>query len=442
MRKLLILAYDFPPYISVGSLRPDSWYKYLHLYNVYPIVVTRQWSNKYGSGLDYIAPGYSGETDTEVTDEGTILKSPFKPHLGNRLFLKYGENRFRLLRKLITSYYEFFQFVILTGNKRNIYKAADEFLKGNKIDCIIVTGDPFILFEYGAKLSRKYSIPWIADYRDAWVQDKTVTSRIYRVLAAFFEKRALKNVSKITTVSNFIRRQIGQNIKDKNFEILHNGYDPKILEVTKEIEQNRDGILSVAFAGTIYDWHPIESFLSVCSELVEEKPDFKLQINFYGINREEQIRKLLDSRFRSLKKFISFHRRMPNLDLAKEMRKQNICLLFNDYSILGTKIFDYLAIGRKIILCYENDAESLELKRKFYNLVEMETESRNLQADVINATNSGIIIKDSEHLKTTLLELSEELNVNGFIKCESVNTDAYSRIRQVERLAQIVKKIR
>ncbi len=28
MKKVLILAYDFPPYVSVGGLRPYSWYKY------------------------------------------------------------------------------------------------------------------------------------------------------------------------------------------------------------------------------------------------------------------------------------------------------------------------------------------------------------------------------------------------------------------------------
>ena len=29
MKKVIILAYDFPPYVSVGGLRPSSWYNYL-----------------------------------------------------------------------------------------------------------------------------------------------------------------------------------------------------------------------------------------------------------------------------------------------------------------------------------------------------------------------------------------------------------------------------
>jgi hypothetical protein len=61
---------------------------------------------------------------------------------------------------------------------------------------------------------------------------------------------------------------------------------------------------------------------------------------------------------------------------------------------------------------------------------------------MIDATNSGIIIKDSEHLKKALQELSGELKESGFINCPSVNIDKYSRIRQVERLSEIVRETR
>jgi hypothetical protein len=62
MKKLLILAYDFPPYVSVGAvlslskygLRPYNWYRYLKAYDVEPIVITRQRSNAHGNHLDLI----------------------------------------------------------------------------------------------------------------------------------------------------------------------------------------------------------------------------------------------------------------------------------------------------------------------------------------------------------------------------------------------------
>ncbi len=92
MKKLLILAYDFPPYVSVGGLRSHSWYKYLNKFNVYPIVITRQWGNKFGNHLDYISAGYSDSIDEVITKDRTVIKTPFEPNMANRILLKYGEN--------------------------------------------------------------------------------------------------------------------------------------------------------------------------------------------------------------------------------------------------------------------------------------------------------------------------------------------------------------
>ena len=48
-------------------------------------------------------------------------------------------------------------------------KAAEDYLATNKIDCILATGDPFVLFHYAKKaLRKKHNVPWIADYRDPW----------------------------------------------------------------------------------------------------------------------------------------------------------------------------------------------------------------------------------------------------------------------------------
>jgi len=93
MKKVLILTYDFPPYVSVGALRPYSWYKYFHKENIYPIVITRQWGNKYGNNLDYIAPGTSPKCIIEKSEMGTIIRTPYRPNLANRQMLKYGESK-------------------------------------------------------------------------------------------------------------------------------------------------------------------------------------------------------------------------------------------------------------------------------------------------------------------------------------------------------------
>lgn len=441
MKKILILAYDYPPYVSVGGLRPFSWFQYLGEFGVFPVVVTRQWSNEYGNHLDYIAPGESGETVVERSEKGIVIKTPYAPNLSNKLLLKYGESRFKLLRRFITLFYEFSQFFFKIGTKSELYFEADKFLSENKADIIIATGEPFILFKYASELSKKYDIPWIADYRDPWTQDKKRREiGIPEIWDAFLEKRILSNAGAITTVSKFFQRQIESLISGKSFYVVPNGFDPDAVEKVEEIGQSKEK-LSIGFAGTIYNWHPIESFLRVCNDFAgsfQQTPRF--EINFYGINIENKIRNLIETEFQNLESVVKIYPKMPNEKLLKKLAENNVFLLFNYYSYMGTKIYDYLGLKRRIILCYGDDKEAGGLKEKFYNMDEPGLDNEHLQEQAIEETNSGVVVKDANHLRSVLNELYSEFETGGFIACNSVNIEKFSRKIQVGNLVKVIEK--
>ena len=50
-------------------------------------------------------------------------------------------------------------------------------------------------------------------------------------------------------------------------------------------------------------------------------------------------------------------------------------------------------------------------------------------------------MKDSNHLQHVLQELYTEFEEKGFIACDSVGVENYSRKIQVERLAELVKTL-
>ena len=88
MKKILILTYDFPPYVSVGGLRPYSWYKNFKEFNFDPIIVTRQWENKYRNHLDYISPSKDKISKVFKSKYGTQIQSPYFPNFSNKILLK------------------------------------------------------------------------------------------------------------------------------------------------------------------------------------------------------------------------------------------------------------------------------------------------------------------------------------------------------------------
>jgi len=441
MKTVLILAYDFPPYVSVGGLRPYAWYKYLSGCGVHPTLVTRQWQNRHKNHLDYISPGESDEVIVETDERGTILRTPYRPNLANRLYLKYGERRFRILRKLVSGFYEFSQYVLPIGPKAEIYKAADEFLKNNRVDAIVASGDPFVLFRYASVLGKKYGIPWVADYRDPWSEGMGIKKNgLLRKWSTFLEKRTLQNVSHVVTVSEFVKNQVVSTRTDIPFTIIPNGYDP---ESAANIDLDAPGLpdFSIALAGSIFEWHPIRSFLAGYDAFIRATPQARASLNFYGINISEELREMVDTDFPALKTRVHIFPKMPNDRLMPLLAQNHAFLLFNYYSFMGTKIYDYLALRRPILLCYSADGQAEALKERFFHVDESQNRSVRLQEDLINQTGSGHVVPNEAHLTGLLGKLYAEFLQNGRLYCNASGAETFSRKTQTRMLADMIKSL-
>ena len=149
---------------------------------------------------------------------------------------------------------------------------------------------------------------------------------------------------------------------------------------------------------------------------------------------------MISIEFPDLKSTTFIFPKKTNHILMQLLAKNNIMLLFNDYDVSGTKIFDYLGLKRTIILCYKDDMGAKELKNKFYKLHENNSTVIDVQEDIINNTNSGVVAKDANHLLILLENFYAEFKKNGFIKCNSINTEQFSRKFQVQKLAEIIKQ--
>lgn len=434
MTKVLILAYDFPPFISVGALRPYAWYKYFKEFGIAPVVVTRQWRIVHKNYLDYAVSGTSGDVICEHTEWGTLLKAPYRSTLRDRMLLKFGKEKFSTVRKMLTAFHEISEFISFRGPKSTIYKTARDFLRSNRVDAIVATGEPFVLFKYASALSAEFGIPWMADFRDLWSQSKS-RGRSKNLIAwnRHLEARFTRNAESIITVSEFCKQKLSEVIGDKNILVVKNGYDPEISSFSA-IAQKSD-VLSIALAGSIQKHHPIHSFLNTCNQWREKNPESRLKIYFYGTNMENELKAYIDREDNFLKEMVHFEPRTPHKMLLKKMAEHNAFLLFNAYSTTGTKIYDYLALRRKIILCFSNDDDASELYKKYFPIDADEDVNNHLQQDMIEETNSGVIVENKDQLFSVFNGLHEEFTRNGMISCNSVGIEQFSRKKQIRVLA-------
>lgn len=435
-KKILILAYDFPPYLSVGGIRPNFWYQHFNENAIFPVVITRQWMNKNGAVLDYIAPSNLSFIEHELSAKGEIFRTPYKQNLSNKLITNYGEDRFVFIRKAISFFSELSQYFFPVGTKRNLYTVANEYLKYNKVDVIIATGDPFVLFHYANKLSKKHQIPWIADYRDPWSHYFERKKNLSFSLLKWNEKRIVKNSAYIITVSEFLATKIGRLMENVPTKVISNGYDPELIHQQDHIAQDSD-ILTIAYAGTIYEWHPLERFLEGINEFKLSRPDFNFKIIFYGLNQVNRLQNALQA-FPAIVQHIQFEPRLTNEELIAKIRSHHVMLLFNYYAYMGTKIFDYLGVKRSMLLCFENDPVANALKEKLYRIDDVNA-NQNLQAETIRKHQAGKVALDKADLVKIMHQFADEFEANRSIKCDSINVDLFSRKVQLEQLAELIK---
>ena len=239
-------------------------------------------------------------------------------------------------------------------------------------------------------------------------------------------------------VSKSFKDQIKLKIKGKKFLIITNGYDSNAIQSVQNIKQNSKN-LSIGFVGTIYKWHPLESFLVECDKFISKTKNVKFEINFYGINIENELVEIIKRKYLKLYKYIKIYPKLQNEKILAELSKNNLLLLFNYYSYMGTKIYDYIALKRQILLCYTDDKEANILKNKFFNIED--NSNIMLQEELLNETESGIAIKNANDLQNNLSKLYEEFLESKKIECKSKKIEFYSRKIQTKKLCFEIHKI-
>jgi Glycosyltransferase Family 4 len=427
--KVMVLAYDFPPLISIGGQRPFSWYKYLPDKETNVTVVARRWSSEISSPLDYVRET-PGSALIENDNSGSkIIRVAFKPNLRDKLLLRFGVERLATLRKLLSYFYAFAEHLFYSfDSKSSIFFAAAKEIENNRPDVIIATGEPFILFKYASALSHKYHIPWIADYRDNWTgnQGNYNLGFLQQQLNRFYrsrEKKYIANTKLITTAAPTYAASLKSLHPGKEVEVIYNGYDEAYFDSLETIRPPLNKFV-ITYGGTLYPHQNLEMFLDGLLEFITQNKLNKNELvaDFYGIDLQAGAHNRLFNYKKELDGYITAQPRIPYPELIKKMRASHLLLLLSRKGAgwLNAKIFDYLAVKRKIFLV-ENDHGILE--------------------SILKETNGGISLNSKEDI-ALFLKAEYDNFKNGVLKDSGVNDQAlkYSRKNQAKILSALLYK--
>ena len=432
MKKVLILAYFFPPCNLPASQRAYSWAKYFYKYGYYPIIITRRWDKKINtqenlsakSGLNIIHKKYS-------TYE--VFYLPYKQNLRDKIYTKYGDKRFVFLRKLL-SFAEILSQNITnkTIPYRNIYKFSQQYLKDNNLDKnkikkIIITGNPFILYKFGYLLNKKFGIKWVADYRDSWTTGEITNINknfLYKLLTrtdSCFEKKWVNTASVITSVSELLTDKISDFVKVPG-KVIYNGL------VLEDFDKYRTlkpfNIFTISYIGTLYNGQKIEIFCDAFKKLINSTKNPKMRVLLPGLAYDKFQKQRIEHIMKGYEKYYKYSGRTDREKILEIEVKSHLLLYvaWRGYTgVIPSKIYEYIASGSYILV----------------------TPANNSVENIINKSKCGITTNTVDEtyifLKKTYQKYLQGIKLGNDI--EKNNIKQFSRELQVKKLADILDKI-
>jgi len=424
LKKILIISYFFPPSNFAGSHRLKAFAKYLHLFGYWPVVVTRNWDVPIEQWSD-MSRSTGEDVIHQKFDHYEVYYLPYKANWRDKLYVKFGEKRFVILRKFMTLIELVFQnFTNRVIPFRNIYEFSSNLLKNDsEIKFAIISGKPFVLFRFGYLLNKKFGLRWTADYRDEWnVSPWNKSSLQYyllRKLESQSERKWVGSAAYILSVSDKWCESIALFTNKKGYVIM-NGFDEDDYEIFFA-ERFFDNF-TITYNGTLYDTQPVELFIEAFRQLADEyKNRTHLHLLFPGLAIDHKRSLQVQTMLKGYERHYEILGRIPKEKVIEMQLRSHVLLMIAHKNITGThssKIFEYLACHKPILLC-PGDCDVLDA--------------------IVKETGAGVICNTVGEAKETLKQYIEQFLKHGSITFSpAVEITQYSRKYQTEKLARII----
>lgn len=358
MKRILILAYKYPPYAQIGAKRWAKFSKYLaRKHEVH--VITVNWKKK---------PGDSWLKDVIHPNIKIHRIVSMYPH--NLKYRKFGEGlfgricalaRFAFLSTINPIYFE--DEAQLWGLSMIPY--ARKIIKKYRIRNVIATGSPFMVNCWAAKLKEKMpEINLIQDFRDPWYDDKIRPYPLFfKELTKPMEKFALDNADIVVTVTDGVRKLLERKC-DTRIEVIANGED--ISDMPKKVDLTERFILT--YTGDLLAGRDkgLDSLLKAIENAVKNEDfrnDFCLRI--YGrhpLGLRKRYSHLIEQGSLELHSPVSYK------EIRQKMSQSSMLVLINSHLSdcrIPSKFYEYVGSGRQILcITPEGDLDTLMKKNK------------------------------------------------------------------------------
>lgn len=428
-RRVLMIAYFYPPIGGAGVQRSAKFAKYLPDFGWEPYVISTTESVG-GEELDptLMADVRPGTPVWRVpTPRGFPLQAIYRRFPGLEQRALHANRLSRILLKaalFLPSIIEsppadpFFWWSL------RIIPLALRVIAQHKIDVIYTTSSPWSSTIAGRVLKRLTGKPWVADFRDPWTLNAGFA--FYREgwrhrSDIKLESDALAAADRVITAWPMQQLLEWKNPASKAAQVIYNGYDQSDFAGDKPdaatSTPNAARSTRILHMGTLHAGEHTAFFGVISDASLRLNGTHRLEIRFLGAN---DIARRMYQPHSVGGLHITFASRVSHPEAVCELQSADVLLLMSDNALVPGKTFEYIVSGTPILAIVPPDSAV---------------------AHIIRSTGTGCVVdpEDTEGLQLVLQQLAEDYE--GFramcFRPDLANIKKYERRELTGQLAQI-----
>ncbi len=429
MKRVLFVAYYFPPALRSASVRAINFVKHLPSYGWTPYILTVK--DSYSSSVDM---SLLNQVSQDISiyramslEPRKVVKSTLRT-LNSKVTQEMQPKFEKPSPKPLKKFSQFVRAWFIIPDEQLFWlphavHLGQKIINENAIDAIITTAGPYTSHLIGLLLKRWKHVPWIADFRDNWTRNSCLKfpTGLHRRTHKFLELCVLKGAERVTTVQPDLYVGTDCDIRDK---ILHltNGFeedDFKDLDRSSDTER-----LTIVYAGSFYRDRNL-AFVEAVKILLKDSPKIRSRIKVKLFGRSFDIDIEREIKNRGVEDVFSLEGTAPRSQILQQLVNADVLLLIlgkDQKTVYSGKLFEYLGARRPILGLVPPDG---------------------LAAQVIRDCRSGVVVPPADvgAIKDALTRLYDKWQAGALHKTPGENIERFDYKRIVKRLAGALDSI-
>jgi glycosyltransferase involved in cell wall biosynthesis len=262
------------------------------------------------------------------------------------------------------------------GWKKHAVKAAEQIFQEERIDAVLATAPPFTSFVVARELAEKHHVPFLMDYRDAWVANPALNfyaTPFHKAYARKLEDECLRESGAITVISRTMKEVLLRHypfLGHEDVTILPHGYDPEDIAAASAFMARfrKPEKFRVTYGGAFYVGYPGRSpvpMLEAVKLAMTKEPQLEddLELVFAGILHKDYAR--APEKMGLSKQVVAMgylpHREEVALLLASDV----LWMIASDPLSTPGKLYEYLGTHKPILGLVQPESQSEKILKEY-----------------------------------------------------------------------------